>query len=97
MPFFEALGWDIRDVYEVKEQRRTLTGPVDYSFSVGGSTKFVVEIKKFDESLDTTRTIRGREESYPEQAIHYAWHLKVDWMVLSNFAEKRGEELGRQS
>ena len=85
----EALGWDAKNIDEVKEQKRTLTGPADYTLNVKGTPKLVVEIKKFDDSLDTVRTIRGREESYAEQAIRYAWHMKVDWVVLSNFAETR--------
>ena len=89
LPFLEALGWDVRNIDEVREQKRTLTGPVDYSLNVNRLPKLVVEIKRFDESLDGSRTIRGREESYPEQAVRYAWHLKVDWVVLSNFAETR--------
>jgi len=89
LPFIEAWGWDIKNIDEVKEQRRTLTGPADYSLNVNGVPKLVVEIKRFDESLDTVRVIRGREESYAEQAIRYAWHMKVDWVVLSNFAETR--------
>jgi len=89
LPFIEALGWGVKNIDEVKEQRRTLTGPADYSLNVSGTPKLVVEIKRFDESLDTVRTVRGREESYAEQAIRYAWHMKVDWVVLSNFAETR--------
>jgi len=89
LPFLEALGWNTKNIDEVREQRRTLTGPADYSLNVNGQPKVVVEIKKFSESLDTVRTIRGREESYPEQAIRYAWHMKVDWVVLSNFAETK--------
>jgi type I restriction-modification system DNA methylase subunit len=89
LPFMEALGWDIKNIDEVKEQRRTLTGPADYSLNINGQPKLVVEIKRFDENLDTVRTVRGREESYAEQAIRYAWHLKVDWVVLSNFVETR--------
>lgn len=89
LPFIDALGWDIKNIDEVKEQKRTLTGPADYTLNVKGTPKLVVEIKRFDDSLDTVRTIRGREESYAEQAIRYAWHMKVDWVVLSNFAETR--------
>jgi len=89
LPFLEALGWDIKNIDEVREQRRTLTGPVDYSLNVNKLPKLVVEIKRLDESLDATRVTRGREESYPEQAVRYAWHLKVDWVVLSNFSETR--------
>lgn len=89
LPFLEALGWNVKNIDEVREQKRTLTGPVDYSLNVNKVPKLVVEIKRFDESLDATRITRGREESYPEQAIRYAWHLKVDWVILSNFAETR--------
>jgi type I restriction-modification system DNA methylase subunit len=89
LPFLEALGWDVKNIDEVREQRRTLTGPADYSLNVNGQPKIVVEIKKFGEDLDTVRTIRGKEESYAEQAIRYAWHMKVDWVILSNFAETR--------
>ncbi len=62
LPFLEALGWDIKNIDEVREQRRTLTGPVDYSINVNKLPKLVVEIKRFDESLDATRITRGREE-----------------------------------
>jgi hypothetical protein len=89
LPFLEALGWDIKNIDEVKEQKRTLTGPVDYSLSLFGKPKLVVEIKRFDEHLDGYRVVRGVQESFPEQAIRYAWHLKLDWVVLSNFEETR--------
>ncbi len=89
LPLLEALGWDTKNIDEVKEQRRTLSGPVDYSLHVSKKPKLLVEIKKFDEKLDGKRIVRGREESFPEQAIRYAWHLKVDWVVLTNFEELR--------
>jgi len=89
LPFVEAFGWDIKNIDEVREQKRTLVGPVDYSLNVNKNPKIVVEIKKFTQNLDDKRTVRGKTESYPEQAIQYAWHLKVDWVILSNFAETR--------
>ncbi len=89
LPLLSALGWDTRNIDEVKEQRRTLTGPVDYSLNVGKRPKLLVELKKFDEHLDGKRVTRGRTETFPEQAIRYAWHLKVDWVVLTNFEEIR--------
>lgn len=89
LPLFQALGWDTGNIDEVKEQRRTLTGPVDYSMRIKGAPKYVVEIKRFTEDLDGKRVIRGKEESYPFQATRYAWHLKVDWCVLTNFRELR--------
>ena len=30
LPLLEALGWNTKKIDEVKEQQRTLTGPVDY-------------------------------------------------------------------
>ncbi|GAH83425.1 unnamed protein product, partial [marine sediment metagenome] len=89
LPFFEALGWNIKNIDEVKEQRRTISGPADYSLEVNGRPKIVIEIKKFNEDLDNKRTIRGKEESYPEQAFRYCWWLKVDWVILTNFKETR--------
>ena len=89
LPLFEALGWDTKNIDEVKEQKRTLTGPADYSLNLRRTAKVIVEIKKFTEDLDSKRMIRGREETFAYQATQYAWHLKVDWCVLSNFKETR--------
>ncbi|WP_309492726.1 hypothetical protein [Candidatus Hecatella orcuttiae] len=90
IPFIRALGWDTDNIDEVKEQRRTLTGPADYSLNVEKRPKIVLELKKFVEDLDTRRVIKGgREESYPEQAMRYACYLKTDWVVLTNFEEIR--------
>ena len=33
--------------------------------------------------------MRGKTQTFPEQAIQYAWHMKLDWVVLTNFAETR--------
>ena len=87
LPFLQALGWNVKNIDEVKEQKRTLTGPADYSLNVRGTPKIIVEIKKFTEDLDSTRVVRGREESFSYQATCHAWHLKVNWCVLSNFRE----------
>jgi type I restriction-modification system DNA methylase subunit len=89
LPLIDALGWDIRNIDEVKEQRRTLTGPVDYSLNLNLRAKLFVEIKRFDENLDGKRIVRGKEQTFPEQAIQYAWHVKLDWAVLTNFEELR--------
>jgi len=89
LPFFEMLGWNIRNIDEVKEQRSTLSGPADYTLDVNGNPKIIVEIKKFSEDLDNKRTVRGKKESFPEQAHRYAWWLKVDWFILTNFKEIR--------
>jgi len=89
LPLLEALGWDTKNIDEVKEQKRTLTGPADYSLNVRKTPKVIVEIKKLTEDLDSIRVVRGKEEGFAYQATRYAWHLKVDWCVLSNFKETR--------
>lgn len=89
LPFLRALGWDISNIDQVKEQRRTLSGPVDYSLSINRKPKLLLELKKFDEQLDGYREVHGNRETFAEQATRYAWHLKVEWVVLTNFKELR--------
>jgi type I restriction-modification system DNA methylase subunit len=48
-----------------------------------------LELKKFSEQLDGYREVNGQRETFPEQAIRYAWHLKVEWVILTNFKEVR--------
>ncbi len=89
LPLLEILGWDTRNIDEVKEQRITLSGPVDYSLAINRKPRLVVELKKFAEDLDGYREVHGRRETFPEQATRYAWHLKLEWVVLTNFKEIR--------
>jgi len=89
LPLLDILGWNIGNINEVKEQRRTLLGPADYTLAINKKLRLVVELKKFTEPLDGHRIVRGRRETFPEQATRYAWHLKVEWVVLTNFKEIR--------
>lgn len=89
LPLLDILGWRINNINEVKEQRRTLSGPADYALAINRKLRLVVELKKFTEHLDGHRMVRGRMETFPEQATRYAWHLKVEWVVLTNFKEIR--------
>lgn len=89
LPFLKALGWEISNIDEVKEQRRTLSGPVDYSLSINRKPRILLELKKFDEELDGYREVHGHRETFAEQATRYAWHLKVEWVILTNFKELR--------
>jgi type I restriction-modification system DNA methylase subunit len=89
LPLLDILGWNINDINEVKEQRRTLSGPADYALAIDRKPRLVVELKKFAENLDGYRKVRGHKETFPEQATRYAWHLKVEWVVLTNFKEVR--------
>src|SRR6266516_253280 len=52
--FEEVLGWDFKSE-DVRPQRQTPSGPVDYAFEIDHSTKFLLEIKKLGESLDGYR------------------------------------------
>lgn len=89
LPFLEALGWDTKNIDQVKEQRSTLSGPVDYALLINRKPRLLLELKRFSEKLDGYREVRGRKETFPEQATRYAWHLKVEWVVLTNFKEIR--------
>lgn len=89
LPLLECLGWDTKNIDEVKEQKQTLVGPVDYSLNLQRRPKVLLELKKLGESLDGKRTFRGKEQTYPQQAIDYAWHMKLDWVILTNFKEIR--------
>jgi len=91
LPLLKALGWHIDDVDEVKEQKQTLSGPVDYTLRLKNKDVLLVEIKDFDvkDGLDGHYVIRGKKETFPEQATRYGWHLKVEWVILTNFREIR--------
>lgn len=65
LPLLEILGWDTRNIDEVKEQRSTLSGPVDYSLAINRKPRLVVELKKFAEDLDSYREVHGRRETFP--------------------------------
>jgi len=88
VPFLEALGWNPRTDSVLPEQA-TLTGRADFGLRVNGRTKVFVEMKSFAKSLDGHDTVKGRPRPYPEQAIQYAWGMKADWAVLTNFEETR--------
>lgn len=89
LPLLDALGWNTKDIDQVKEQKRTLSGPVDYTLATDRKPRLLLELKRFTEELDGYRIIRGRKETFPEQATRYAWHLKVEWVILTNFKELR--------
>lgn len=89
LPLLEALGWNTKDIDQVKEQKRTLAGPVDYTLAIDRNPRVLLELKRFTEELDGYRIVRGHKETFSEQATRYAWHLKVEWVVLTNFKELR--------
>jgi len=88
-PFFEVLGWDVRNTkglspYErevVVEKGETLGRP-DYNFRIDGQTKFFVEAKAPHEPLHKINHVL--------QAKSYAWNTKSVFIVLlTDFEEFR--------
>jgi len=92
LPLLGILGWDKEstDPKEVKEQKRDPTGkPTDYTLCPDGKDKIVVEIKKFSKKLDDYYIKNNKKLFFPQQAIDYAFNLKLDWAILTNFDEIR--------
>ena len=89
LPMLKALGWDIENIDDVREQHRTAYGPSDYELLTGGVPRVVIETKRISNDLDGHHVARGKKIPYPTQAIQYAWNLRVDWVVLTNFEEIR--------
>lgn len=49
MPLFQALGWDIHNIYndyEVTSETQVSGKRVDYAFHINNTTKFFIEAKK---------------------------------------------------
>jgi type I restriction-modification system DNA methylase subunit len=83
-PFFEALGWDIRDPREVRIEsalaRSDSTRP-DYRFLVDNKTKFFVEAKK--------PSVKLTDPAPVFQAKSYGFSSKVPLVILTDFEEFR--------
>jgi type I restriction-modification system DNA methylase subunit len=88
IPLLRLLGWNVESD-EVLPEQRTLSGPVDFGLAIDKITVLHVEVKPLGANLDGYRNIRGEKQFFPEQAIQYAWHQKLDWVVLTNFKETR--------
>ncbi len=88
LPMLEALGWNPR-TDEILPEQSTLSGRADFGLRVAGKTKIYVEMKSFKKDLDGHFTVKGKPRSFAEQAIQYAWGMKADWAVLTNFEETR--------
>ena len=90
-PFFEALGWDVRNVQSKREHTKDVihedaisiagkTRAPDYSFRVGGSRKFFLEAKK--PSVDLKDNVGP---AY--QLRRYSWSVKLPLGILTDFEE----------
>ncbi len=90
-PFFKALGWDVENEEGLPHHAREVIvergeqdtpGRPDYSFRIGGQTKFFVEAKAPSETLSDPR--------HTFQAKSYVWSTKtVFFAVLTDFDEFR--------
>jgi len=89
VPLLETLGWNMR-TDEVLPEQRTLVGAADFGLRAYGATpQIYVECKSFRENLDGHRIERGRQVTYAEKAIQYAWSMKANWAILTNFKKTR--------
>ena len=90
-PFFEALGWDVRNTQKLSEKYKDVLNEdsiringqsksPDYSFRLGGHRVFLVEAKK--PSVNIKEDI---EPSY--QTRRYGWNCKVPICILTDFEE----------
>lgn len=87
-PFFEALGWDVRNtkddppfMRDVRVEYRAydgvINGKADYVFRIGGFDRFVCEAKKFPEKLENHRF----------QVQNYVYNLRLWIGLTTNFDE----------
>jgi predicted type IV restriction endonuclease len=90
-PFFEALGWDVRNVQGYAEPYKDVvhedaikvsgaTKAPDYCFRVGGARKFFLEAKK------PSVPVKG-EVGPAYQLRRYAWSAKLPLSILTDFEE----------
>ena len=90
-PFFEALGWDVRNVAGYAEQYKDVvhedsirvggeTRAPDYCFRIGGVRKFFLEVKK--------PQVWVKSDIGPAyQLRRYAWSAKLPVSILTDFEE----------
>jgi len=90
-PFFEALGWDVRNVQGYAEQYKDVihedaikvsgaTRAPDYCFRIGGVRKFFLEAKK------PSVSVKG-DIGPAYQLRRYAWSAKLPLSILTDFEE----------
>jgi adenine-specific DNA-methyltransferase len=81
-PFFEALGWDVRNTQELPRHERQVivesgqtSGRPDYNFRLNGETQFFVEAKAPHVPLESSRVIL--------QAKKYAFNETSQMVMLA--------------
>lgn len=83
LPLLEGLGWDIHNDQafdEVLPEERSGAGRADWTLSINGIPRLVVEAKALAVEL---------RPEHAKQAIKYAYNRRVTWAVLTNFQEIR--------
>ncbi|MFA4954079.1 MAG: N-6 DNA methylase [Patescibacteria group bacterium] len=79
-PFFECLGWDMRNLVtdsEVTTEEAVSGGRVDLAFRFNNIPVMFLEAKAMRVDLD--------EWKWAEQAINYSWNKSVTWAILTDF------------
>ncbi|MBI5653937.1 MAG: N-6 DNA methylase, partial [Chloroflexi bacterium] len=81
-PFFEALGWDVRNTQHASERARDVVvesgatrGRPDYNFRLNGQTQFFVEAKAPHVALESSKVIL--------QAKRYAFNETSQTVILA--------------
>lgn len=84
-PFFEALGWDVRNeagvpyhLCEVWEEKGDTRGRPDYTFRINGQTKFFVEAKSPSEQLRTADILQTKRYAWNSRDVFFAGLLDFE-------------------
>ncbi|NMC35056.1 MAG: N-6 DNA methylase [Veillonellaceae bacterium] len=90
-PFFEALGWDVRNTGNASEKYRDVihessveiggqAKSADYLFKIGETPAFFVEAKKPSVNIET-------DPAPAFQLKSYAWSKKLSFSILTDFEQ----------
>jgi predicted type IV restriction endonuclease len=82
-PLLEALGWDLREIEEVRREyrRKPQDNPVDYALFLNRTECLFVEAKSLEKDLS--------DHKWLAQNLSYATAAGVQWCVLTNGDEYR--------
>lgn len=82
-PLLEALGWDLREIDEVRREyrRKPQDNPVDYALFLNRTECLFIEAKSLEKDLS--------DHKWVTQNLSYATGAGVQWCVLTNGDEYR--------
>ena len=76
-PLLQALGWDVRNPYEVELEYLTIDGKfVDYATKINRKPVLFIEAKQLNDPLTDVKSIT--------QVVSYASNAGVEWCILTN-------------